>query len=251
MNGWDLLKHAAYMLLRNLGDVLRIFLVPTLVAVAGIYCLAQVLGVYDVFVDATAGRPPRNPGSFIGSALLIIVFFFLVYTWPIVAWHRYVLLEEPVSGFVPEIKADRIIGYIGQAFLLSLLLLLLMIPVGVVISIVLRMAGAQIVGLMPIIGPGLAILPTWVFMRLSVSLPSVALGNKMRLGDIWSATSGGAVLGLTVLVMILQAALEFSYGLLPGIAGTVWWLVGTTVFSLLQISIVTTLYGYYIEKRPI
>jgi hypothetical protein len=31
----------------------------------------------------------------------------------------------------------------------------------------------------------------------------------------------------------------------------VWWALTSVVFGLIQVSILTTLYGHYVEKRPI
>lgn len=233
MTAWNLFSHAVSMLVRNRTEVVRIFLVPMILAV-GIFVAALLLlgGI----------------GAVLAGIAAVLVFF-----WPIVAWHRYVLSEEPVAGCLPPLRMDRIGGYILQSLLLGLLVALAMIPIMIGVSILLGVMGPGFLEVMPILQPGLALLPTWIFIRLSITLPNVALGHEgLSLSKAWKATDDfGPIFGLTAINVVVQFVIEQMALILDGLAADLWTILAGVAFALVQVSLLTTLYGVYVEKRPI
>jgi hypothetical protein len=94
-----------------------------------------------------------------------------------------------------------------------------------------------------------------VFFRLSTILPAAAIGKPLTLKAAWAGTEGSSVT-ILILVLILGAA-QFALQLLLGllllapVIGVVLMVLGTVVSGLVNISVLTTLYGYYIEKRAL
>jgi len=253
MTGWYLFKHAVSMLVRNWQMVIQIFLLPTVLVGVILGVLAQQTEVLALLSPGAASEFTPG-GGLVGSVLLTAIVVMLISMWPIVAWHRYVLEEEQNPGFLPPLHLDRILAYAFQGILIGLLVLLAMIPVLIVIAVLASVLGGNFVHVLPILEPGLALLPAWVFLRLSITLPDVALGKtRLSITDAWKATSDafGPVFGLVLITVVMQFAIEQSLLLLTGPVVVVWWALTSVVFGLIQVSILTTLYGHYVEKRPI
>jgi hypothetical protein len=92
--------------------------------------------------------------------------------------------------------------------------------------------------------------------RLSTILPGVALGKHGTISDGWQATSGET--GDFVVLSLAWLALAFVLGLIMGVLGSaipaltiLFQFVVGWVTMMIGISILTTLYGHYIEKRPL
>ncbi|KUP94837.1 hypothetical protein [Tritonibacter horizontis] len=253
MTSWSLFKHAIKMLVRNWKDVLRIFLVPTLISVGIVGFAAQRTGVFTMVMEAPIPNT-TEPAGFLGTILVSAIIVFLVFIWSVVAWHRYVLNEEPVVGFIPPLRMKRIGAYVLQVILISLLVVLSMIPVMIVLVALMAVMGSAFRTFSFIFEPGLTLFPAWVFLRLSVSLPHVATGKpSMSLLQGWKATSGafGPVIGLALITVVMQFVAESVAFLLAGPLAVIWTLGAGLILGLIQVSILTTLYGYYVEKRPI
>ncbi len=252
MTGWLLFKHAVSMLLRNKTEVLRIFLVPSLIIGGVLYVVLARTGLVQAM---ETGRISEAAPGLAVTVLITAMVIMLLSIWPIVTWHRYVLNEEPVAGFLPPIYPRRVGAYSLQLILIALIAVLSMVPVMLAVMVLAAVSGGAFLHLVPLLEPGLALLPAWIFLRLSVSLPEIAMGGKASgLKDTWRATADdfGPVFGLVLITVVLQFALERSFIFIGGgPVGIVWWVLASCAFGLIQISILTTLYGYYVEKRPI
>ncbi|WP_420004603.1 hypothetical protein [Arenibacterium sp. LLYu02] len=228
---WKLFMHAVTMLIRNWREVVQIFLVPMVIVIV-------LIGLFF------SGR-----GGF-GMMLLIFLAVMLVFIWPIVSWHRFVLQEEPVTSYFPTFRLDRIAAYLLQGLLIGLIAAF---PSALVIFVNARLSTWLDPAVMLFLQTGLFLLPSWILTRLSVTLPSVALGKKdLSLAKVWRATSDfGPIFGLTLIVSGIQLLNELVALALGGAAGVVWSIVVGVLFALVNISLLTTLYGHYVEKRPI
>jgi hypothetical protein len=86
-------------------------------------------------------------------------------------------------------------------------------------------------------------------------MPGAALDGGAGIGDAWAATKGEwpAMLSLALgflLVSILLGLLAAVLAIVP-VVGIVAQLAVNWFIGMLGLSILTTLYGHYIEKRPL
>lgn len=210
-------------------------------------------------------------------ALLFAVanFIFIIWSFSLIAvvWHRYILLEEIPKGIIPYQQGMNIWPYFWAGVVIALIMLLVGFLVALVLG-VFFLAGATS-GIL--IGLVVGFAMTLVFYRIALVLPAVALDKKIRIADAFDATRGfvmpitglvGAavafnfatnyvlnkVFGLqsdTQLAIMTEQGLVFAGGAENAmvylvISGLLQWFV-----FMLNISILTTLYGYLVEKRKI
>lgn len=177
--------------------------------------------------------------------------------WVAVGWHRFVLLDE-MPGFVPPFKGDRILGYLGRMILVVLALLpvyfvIVAISVGLFFALGRSDAGMQIAQFLPII----VIIPISAFvLRLSTALPGAALGAEGGIRSAWAATRGkwGTFLLLAIIViaagfaarMVMVALALYAPVMLIPFSIVYGW-----VSLMVGVSILTTLYGHYVEGRSL
>lgn len=254
--GWQIFIHSIKQVLNNLSAALRI---------SGALFLVQVVVGYALGVNLSGASEAELQQRMMSGDLpwfgLILVFVITVITgiWIAVAWHRYVLKLEMPTTFIPPFHTDRMLGYFGN----SLLLMVIAIPIALVMSLIVGFVAAAFYGgtAVPSIGVGILIgvvtfLPVIVVIyRLSVILPGSALGEKVRLGEAWSKTVGssGAIILLAVLSILAAVAIDLPLMVLASVPvlGIVWSVITAWLKMMVGISILTTLYGHFVEKRPL
>lgn len=261
MQGWLIFKHAVAMLWGNKPSVVRIFLFPFLLVF--LFSMASTylaLGRMPIEGAQTGNMPFPNFGVFF--VLLSLSTFILIITvllWTIVAWHRFILLEEPVSGFFPSFRGQQMFGY---ALRILLIVVVLMIPAFVLLSLV-GLPDVMMTPEGPSIGAGFLVRGFAVTMLLSISfyllspiLPAIAIGKNISLGRAFGATVKGfwsiavcvvIVTALTVAGQTLASLIGNASALLESLTSIVF----EVVFALLNLSILTTLYGHYVEGREL
>ena len=107
MLGWLIFKHAAVMLWNNRAVALRLALVPFLLAILAVMVFVSVFSDMSLMqntlfpgspVAEQTDIPSEQLGSFF-TGLIGFMILSLVFTlWVIIAWHRYILLEEMPQG---------------------------------------------------------------------------------------------------------------------------------------------------------
>ncbi len=206
-------------------------------------------------------RKAMTEGAFPwGSFMITMISMTFVYVWVVVGWHRYVLLEESPS-FVPKLEAGRIFAYIGK----SLLILLLLIPVGFVAGTLVGIVSAADLFTPsttrnPVFGMAIGVLlvfPISLFVyRMSPLLPAAAIGRTMTISQAWGAMKGE--MGMLAMLGLISTALTIALSLptlllLP--LGTGPLMAYQFVVGWIQLmvgaSIITTLYGIYVEGRTL
>jgi hypothetical protein len=206
-----------------------------------------------------AGQSPEEMGAAMMSSapltLITLLLLAVVYVWLAVTWHRYILLEEQPAGQLPAFHQKEILSYAFSAILLFLIMGVFSIVVGLVLSplLVLGIVGVII---MPIVFISLALV---VDYRLGLVLPARAIGQRLTFGDAWAATKGqsGTILVLAIVSALAAVVLDIPamvLAYLPGIGNIlalVWRLATGWVTLVVGVSILTTLYGVYVEKRSI
>lgn len=253
MKAVAILRHAIWQVFGNMGQVLRIVALPTALAFAAMALilpsLAQGLG---------------GPGTMI----VVISLTTFLGTWVAVNFHRMVLLGERFD-WLPALHLREIGRY-----------LLLMLPMGLLIAVLIMGTGFLLravigdpdllpslrqSGPMMILNLVVSMLFTALALRLFAALPAPAIGADT--GGVSRALRGTwpVLLGLAASLIVAQFALAFLLGqvvraVVPG--GTppgpglllslalVQQVIGGLI-GLVFISLLTTLYGHYVQGRPL
>lgn len=183
------------------------------------------------------------------------ILYAVAFVWLAVAWHRYVLANEVPPGPIPEFNGPRLLTYFGY----SLLIVVVLVGIGIVMGIVSFAVGA-------ILGPLLLVVPVFFYFvmtvigyRLSPLLPAAALERRLLLGEAWSATSGASgAIAVLAIVSVLSAiainlpAVAFAFiGGIGPILVLLWTFVTGWIVMMVGVSILTTIYGHYVEGRPL
>ncbi len=170
-----------------------------------------------------------------------------------VSWHRYILMDEPPAS-VPPFRMDAVVWrYLGRScFVLA-------VSIAPALGIAL-LSEATPAALLPIwLALGLAVIT--MVVRLSTSLVATALGRTdFGLKSALIATRGntGRILLLIALTAPIIALLVLAVPLAMALPNPPAWLLPVLVLVsipiqllglLLNITLLTTLYGYFVERR--
>ncbi len=218
-------------------------------------------------LETGGGPDPAKIGTYFAVAAPLILASIVAYASIAVNWHRYVLLDEIAQGW-QRLRIDSLTWrYIGNFILVVLVLVACAIPVGVAFALVGFLANALLGGEMValLLVPAVLALYAFAFVagyRLSVKLPAIALGRSdFSMGDAWRATKGNSwrMLGLLilfvlclVLIGVIMLAITYAFGLL----GTVGLSLAVAiqvmvnwVATILGVTLLTSLYGFFVEGR--
>nr|WP_283254957.1 hypothetical protein [Marivita sp. GX14005] len=237
------------MVIANLDQALRLSLLLYLVQSA--YTLYAFLNPPEMI--AAEGDAPAVPGGEDVTAILLLGTFAIVASlWIAVAWHRFALSGERVQGWLPRFHGSEILAYLGRSLLIGLLVVIGILAVSIPLGIL--SAGLPgLIGLMTLAIVGAA---AYLFFRLGVMLPAAAIGADLRLAEAWAATRGqsGPILVLALIVVgasVLIQLPSFFNDDPSSIINLVYALVMNWFATMIGISVLTTLYGYFIEGRSI
>jgi hypothetical protein len=246
--GWKIFVKAIRLVFDNFGAALRIsallYLIPVVVGFVLTYLVVQsVLQSPPEARDFSRVTTVQTVAGLVSLAAAL---------WIGVAWHRFILLDEKPGAVIPVFNGRRILSYFGY----SLLLVLIALPFGLALLL--------LAFLPPPAGPMVAsvgaLVTAFVYLvvgyRLGVILPAAAVGRPLRLGEAWRATRGATG---TIVVLALVTAISAIVIQLPAlgmtgpyvIAGLLWRLVVGWLEVLVGVSILTTLYGYFVEHRAV
>jgi len=248
MKAWQIFVHSIRQVFGNLPEALQI---------SGLIYLAQMAAAIAMGAAPNLmGAAEAEPTPEAAFATLVSALIFLVSTlWIAVAWHRFVLLGERPTGFVPALQAGRVLRYMGRSVLIALVVLAMAGVLGIAFgtlfyALVPAPGAASLLTVLSVMVPILTVL-----YRLSAVLPGVALDRPTGLADGWVATTGesGTILVLAFLSGVASIVMGIPPSLLaPGsLAALLWEVVAGWIQVMVSASILTTLYGHYIEKRPL
>ncbi len=249
-DGYRMLNHTVRQVLGNMPQAVKITLIPLILPWALMTVLltrSDVTLVGDIYQ-----LEEGSSGLFI--AIAAIFFFLLIgFAWAAVAWHRFILVEEYPAGIAPSFSWERVGPYIGRSIIIGIVILVASLVVGAIAGIVIQAMRSPTIGFL--VNSGLTLGASWLSARLGLILPAAALGRPMSLSESWEATkpiSGDLlvpvfVLTLAVTIMTLLVPVVFGYGTAALSAGAVmvWFQI------LFNLSLMTTLYGTQIERRPL
>ena len=240
--GWKIFSHSVFLLNHNLKDALRISS-PLIVTML----LNLFLGGAMAIDNLEAGTPQGT-----GPNLFLTLLSAIAGLWVAVAWHRFVLLEER-GGSLPTFHGSRMFAYF-------IVILLMMIGLALGAGVAGAIAGIALSNITPLFilaMLAIAVTTLWAFYRLSPLLPAAAVGEPMGVKQAWEATAdmSGAVLGAALLLIVFAllcggAAMLvlFQVNILIGVIlmGVVQW-----AYTMVGISVLTTIYGIAVEGREI
>lgn len=262
MLGFQIFKHALRMVLGNFSQVLRITLGPAAIATAIIVAAFLLLGLsFQDLEQAEQAAPPENLASFFAVSLLMFSVFAGTAAWIAVSWHRFILLEERAKGLLPMFRTDRILAYIGRAMLLFLTAMAIIFTASFVLA-----------GLPPLASRPQVLVPIFfvlmliflivmlafivVLLRLAITLPAAAVGRGIGFGEAWRSTKGASVqlLALIFVSFLFQFLVQLAIALfsfIPVIGILITLFFAMLFVPMINLSILTTLYGYFIENREL
>ena len=239
--------HSVRLVFGNLGVALRISALLYMAMYAGSFALALWL-------------LPRDQDAAIQLLWMLFMLLLMVpFFWIVVAWHRFVLLDEAPQGLLAPFHGQRMFHYALKSLLIGVIVFVtLFIPIALLSALA---ASARSAATSPVLMfvPLLALVAIFVIsQRLGVILPAAAIGKPLRIGEAWAATRGK--LGTIVLLTIIWAVCSFGLNLpkqlfqtgplvLPFQFG--WGLITGWLDLMVGVSILTTLYGVFVEGRPV
>jgi len=169
-----------------------------------------------------------------------------------VNWHRFILLDESPSG----IRVDgTVLRYAGS----TLMIMLVMFTPALLVYAIAALAPPTAA----LIGMASLILTGGLITRLSVKLPALALGRSdFTFRNAWTASAGNfwpcvAVFMLTLLIafgcILVLLVLAGLANQMNETAGNAVLTAGAAIlqlfYAILNASIYTSLYGYFVEGR--
>ena len=111
-------------------------------------------------------------------------------------------------------------------------------------------------GLLGMVSFGLVGLISYLFFRVGLVLPAAAVGRPLTMRESWQATGEGdkAVLMLALIVIGAQVLISVPAmidGNTSSVVSLIYSVVVNWFVTMIGVSILTTLYGHFIEGRPI
>lgn len=239
-------------LLAHVFDQVRGNLRQAAALTLGPYLGMLLIGGYAAYRFAGFLAVPNQIAFPLVPLLLAILFFAVFFAWAAVGWHRYVLLEEPASGFATPWDSGRIWGYIWR-------LVVIFIVIGAAFAFLLGFVGGALGGepgsaIMTALGLGLNLLASWMFVRMGLILPAAAVDQTLKIRESWSATSE---ISGEILIPIIAISLGFGLaqgvvmGLIGGLPGLALLVCLVWVQMLANLALLSTLFGNRIEGRAL
>lgn len=248
MKGWEIFVHSVRLVFSNLQSALQISLVPYAVSsLAYAYLGAEPLSLIN------AGDPmalQQIDGGLAAGLMVYAIVGVLASLWIVVAWHRFVLLEEYPKTWVPGFHGSPVLMYFLKGLMLGLII------TGAVLLVMLTVGAVFLVAGLSLLLPFFAVaMGAYLFYRFCPILPAAALGKQMSTRDAWEATKGA---GQDIAVLVLLVVLFSVLVQLPNTAGGADTFIGRTyslvinwIMMLVGASVLTTFYGHYVEGRGI
>lgn len=220
------------------------------------------LGAGMLAERASGGNPEANPGSTLPIYLGLGLFNLLAFASIAVNWHRYILLDEVPAGSGLFRLDDKTWRYFGNVLLISLILIavstLVVLPLVFLGSL---MNASVLLGFLAVAAAFCLIGP--LFFRLSIKLPAIALGRRdFSLSHALAATRGNglplflvflfeiaAALGMILVLLLLVFIAGAVSEMLAFALGTVLQILVNWIFTIFGITVLTSLYGFFVEGR--
>ncbi len=255
---FQIIRHAFRMVFGNLREALKAsvgpYLILTVIFLVAFGTLIETGGMIDRSVPMGGAEPMRPGAALIMLALVPVLLFFV--SWVAVAWHRFILLEE-YPGLLPQMAGRPIWPYAGRSILYGFVSLIAALPLLLLVmalAMPLMMAGEGVASVLVFIG--ITGFMTFVWLRIAIALPAVAVGKPISMGDAWRVSKGmsGTIFGVAFLLMginRLATVLTAQVSAILPIIGFALDIALQWTVLMLGVSILTTFYGHLIEGRDL
>jgi hypothetical protein len=238
--GYRLLRHIFQQVFGNFGQAMRLTLLLTLFSGAPMV----------LFVSKNAEAVSQNI-----ALIFVVVLPVWLFTscWAAVGWHRYILLEENGTGVIPKLRMDRVGRYLLTALKLGMVLFPVGFAIGFLEGFLMAALPSQFVAV--ILSVSLTIVFIWTAIRIGLILPAAAIGEDLTIKQSWAATAPASAAILAPLfaielsTKIVDGAIVAMFQgpiLGAGLQVALYW-----IQMLLNLSLMTTLYGHLIHGRPL
>jgi hypothetical protein len=212
-------------------------------------------------LEAELKNNPEKAAMFVFSVFAGVGAALLAFSSIAVSWHRYVLLDEVPQGLA-ALRVDSIVWrYLGNLMLLGVFMTVIALPLSLVpFPLMLSMPALAVGILMAYVI--FVMMP--ILYRLSIKLPAIALDRRdFKMGDAWNVSRGnwGQLIGVALLYSggswVIGLVLVGIATLLNTVFGPIvgFWLdiaiqtVINWVVTVMGITLLTSLYGFFVEKR--
>ena len=253
MKAWKLLRQSVLQLFKNLPDTMKIS--------GFLYGLIAILRRgYEVYFgisfDQALSAGPEQGQSINGwlwpSAVILSILSIVTMLWISVAWHRYILLKQAPRAFIPEFYFKPTLVYFQKSVLMVLLASLPMLLLFLPYWMYQDAYPYTLIGVLVLSFLLLVPFCATILFRLTPLLSAAALGHDLGLKAAWTVTRGQT---LTLFFLfappfgafVFFAQLNQEVTLLSLLQETVLGWVGVMLWT----SLVTTVYGHYVEKRSL
>ena len=247
-SGIQIIMHALRMVWNNRWMALRIGLLPVVLMIVSaavlrapgtpIWSMGHAQTFLEIMINAFQGD----------NAFLLMLVWGFASVWTFVNWHRFILLAEYPKGWFPPVRQEVGVAYAMAALKLIGLWVVSMFILIFVVAIALR--GSSWVLLVG------NIILIFVILRLSPILPAAAIGQKM--GLVESLVSTESISGAILVIMAARYGVDRAVQLVVAGAadvneglGLILWVTLTLFLSLVNASILTTIYGYCVQGRSL
>jgi hypothetical protein len=261
MKGFLIFKHALTMVLRNWKEALRICLIPTAIALSAFFLVFGSAGV-DLFtampIDAAIFR--NGIGRVVGQLAFVSIIGVVCFSWSAVNWHRFILLAERPTHWIPDFKIGRVVAYLLATIKLAMLFVVVTAALGFAVIFVGGILAAMLgIGAIFISGTVLILANLGLasaFFRFVAVLPAAAVGEELTLLDASEAASDSSLASLvlvliTALVNIVMQILVGTTVMFSQELALAIGVMGALALALINLSVFTTFFGHYIEGREI
>lgn len=207
----DLIKGTLANVLNHWRQAIQIFAISSLATL----CLFAVFSKFGVQTRTIQGQDFSTPNLLI---LVVIPCICILMLWPVVAWHRLLILGEKPTGPLPTFSFKPMMNYALKLVMISIIIAVLSLPALLILMPILAGsidAGAILAGeRMPLrltIVPIIATLPaTYVALRSCLALPGAAIGSDVGISTSFVHTSphNSNILGLTLLSGVISIVVQ-------------------------------------------
>lgn len=257
MQGWNIFTHSVRMVFGNLGPAMRIsgllYLVYMLVNTYFLLNYADTLS--ELQRSMAAGNMPMVlPSGLISTMMLNFVVSLLTSLWIAVLWHRFVLLAQIPNTVLPPLYAGVVLTYLGKTIQLALMLA----AIGVAIAMLLTFVIGPLLGPLTAMAIPLVLLGVLLYLsyRFGLIFPAVALNKSMTFKSSWekTKTASGAIAQLAVIAVIFAILIQIPSNMNPdptSAINLIYSYVVGWIAMMVGISVLTTLFGIYVEGREL
>ena len=252
---WLIVKRAFIILFGNIKEALIASVPPLVIA---IILSSLILSVGRVnFVDlGNMAADAVDPVSVLFATFVVIAIYLFASSVIAVVWHRFVLLEE-TPQLMPPLKGMPVSSYLWAAVGRVLLLIAVAVPLFAGLAmIVTNIFGAATLfaGMAISIFAGTVL--SFLWFRIGLGLPGIALGKPMSIGQSWRKTEPiqGVIFQVAVILVCINIGLTILVAPLSSMSPIITIPVNIAlnwVTLMVGVCILTTFYGHVVEGRDL